>query len=187
MCKEITYNQLVIQINYDPIEEYYYCGIPGYTIPTIYVGKTEKEVQESAYYLLSEYLDFCQDQGYCHEKKIRYDAQEAYSSGWIVREVDSQNKQPKFKKQMERCLDDNEIQAFMSTVDVNHPNYSDILRIYEELNKLSEMNANLAENQQISRMKLINLAKESGHNHLVGNGIEVLKVNRLGAQRDSSV
>ena len=66
-----NYCGLKLEIHYDPIG-FIIGGIPGYTIPTLYVGNTEKNVQDSVEDVLSDYIDFCRDQGSCHETEIGY-------------------------------------------------------------------------------------------------------------------
>lgn len=182
MSKKIDYCGLKLEIHYDPIGALYYCGIPGYTIPTVYVGNTEKDVQDSVEDVLSDYIDFCRDQGSCHETEIGYDALEAYSSGWIVREINSQPEQRNFQRQMKNHLDNKEIEELISSFDENHPDHSEILSSSKEWNKATEQLSDLSESLQHMRMGLIKLAKETGRDHVRGGGMEVFKVKRIGIQ-----
>jgi len=109
LSKKIEYYGIVFHINYDPIEELYYSGIPGYLVPTIYVGKLEAEVQEYVEDLLIEYLEHCKDQGFCNGTEISYNAQEAYCSGWIVRAEGCDARGQGFKEQMIKHIESEEI------------------------------------------------------------------------------
>ncbi|NGX46655.1 MAG: hypothetical protein K1000chlam3_00015 [Chlamydiae bacterium] len=179
MSKKIDYYNIIFHINYDPIEELYYCGVPGYSIPTIFVGKSEKEVQDSMEDLLTSYLDFCHDQGSCRETEITYNVMEAYSTGWIIREAGSKITDS-FEEQKEEYLQKIIIKEFLKNTDINDPYHSEVISIADEQENIEQVLADLSERKQLNRMEIIQKAKEAGHSKIRIGEMEVLRVNRLG-------
>lgn len=182
MSKKIEYCGLKFEIHYDPVGSLYYCGIPGYSIPTLYVGNTEKDVKDSVEDMLIDYIDFCRDQGSCHELEIKYNASEAYFTGWVVREINSQPNQRNAQKQLNDYLENKEVDELLNSIDENHPNYAEIQSLLMDWNKANEQLADSRESFQHLRTRLIKHAEKTGHDHVRGSGIEVFRVKRVGNQ-----
>lgn len=180
MSKEYRFDSFIFYVSYDPIKDLYFCGVPGKEIPTIYVGHTEEEVKEAVVELLQKPRDHSGEDEFCDEMEISYDAQEAYCSGWIIK--DSKLREREEEKRLKRHADNEKIREILSYVDKDESN-AEIANLFEQWNDLEERQANLEEEKQKARMELISLAEETGHPLCKAEGIDIMKITRLGIQR----
>lgn len=180
MSKKCDHYGLVYHICYDPIKELYYAGIPGYRIPTIYIGRTEAEVQDSVEDLLVDYIECCADSGYCHEIDIGYSAQEAYCTGWIVKEKGAKVPEQGFQTQKERQIAHQKLNDLIKAANRDADTYRQIIYMHGHLEALQEDLADLHSEMQYIRNELIDEANKTGQPLVSVYGMELMKVNRLG-------
>lgn len=183
MERKYYYDHYIYYICYDPIEEHYFSGIPGYQIPTIFVGNSEQEVQESVESLLGNSLNFDHEDEFYNEREISYNAEEAYCSGWIIKETGVISRNKSHKSQVLRHVENERIKTLLSHIKENPETLEDHKTFFGEWDQIEQQEADIEEEKQSTRMKLISMAKDSGHELCRGDGIDILKVNRLGIQK----
>lgn len=178
-----NYDGYTFQVIHDPIKQVYFCGIPGKEMPTIYVGHSESEVKDAVEALLDKPRDVWGSDEFCDEMEISYDAQEAYCSGWVIREYGAIVKEEELQKK--RYDDNNKIRAILSRIEKNEENAKEIENLFQEMNDLEERQADIEEERQHTRRKLIRLAEESGHPLCRADNVHIMKIIRLGIQKSA--
>jgi hypothetical protein len=165
-------------IHFDPVRELFFSGIPGYMVPTIYVGTTEEEVRESVEYFLENPVDFHTGEGHIDEHEIAYDIEEAYCSGWVIREPGSESRRLGKESQRNRHIENEKINVILESIKEIKSEEFDTL--HEQWGELEQELADHEEERQKSRMRLIEMAMETGHSLCLGDGVDIMRVQRLG-------
>lgn len=183
MSKKNEYYGLIYHILYDPIKELYYAGVPGYITPTIYVGKTEADVQNSVEDLLVDYLEHITESGYCHEKEIDYSAQEAYCTGWIIKELGVKVSEQGYQDQ-ERRVTHQRLGNFIEGANRDSETNRKTINLHGQMDSLQEKIADCNSNLQFLRNELISQVKETGKPIVNMGDSKIMKVNRLGVLQE---
>ena len=182
MVEECRYDDFIFYVSYDPIEEHYFSGVPGFVVPTIFVGSTEEEVRESVEQILGNPLNFSNEDDF-EEREVSYDAEEAYCSGWIIRESGTNTRNRSHRKQILRHVENERIKSILSHVKEDPTVSADHDLLLSEWNEIEQREADFAEERQEARMRLIYMAEDLGHPLCRSDDIEIMKVNRLGIQK----